>query len=83
VATLVPAPFWIVLQKLDIEPIQAAGRPDVKSVLGDLLDGADACERQEETEMVRKILVSALNTSKRDLSQYAGSLIVLSVFVLN
>ena len=55
------APLGIVLQKLDIKPIQAAGRPDVEGVLTDLPDGRDARKRQEEAEMVGKILVSAGN----------------------
>lgn len=46
-------------QKLDIEPVQAAGCSYVERILGDLLNGRDAGERQENTEMVGKILVSA------------------------
>ena len=33
VAALGRAPCGVVLQKLDIEPVQAAGRPDVEGVL--------------------------------------------------
>ena len=49
----------VVLQKLDIESVQAAGGSDIESVFGDLLDGRDAGKRQEEAEMVGKILVGA------------------------
>ena len=60
-AALGRAPCGVVLQKLDIEPVQAAGCPDVEGVLADLPDGGDAGKRQEEAEMVGKILVSAGN----------------------
>ncbi len=53
------APFGIVFQKFDIKPVQAAGGADVERVFGDLPNGGDARKRQEESEMVRKILVSA------------------------
>ena len=59
VAALGRAPIGVVLQKFDIEPVQAAGRPDVEGVLADLLDGRDARQRQEEAEMVGKVLVGA------------------------
>ena len=59
VAALGRAPIGIVLQKLDIEPIEAARRPDVEGAFADLLDGRDARERQEETEMVREVRVGA------------------------
>ena len=52
------APLGIVLQKLDIKPVKSAGRPDVKGVFGDLPNSCDAGERQEETEMVGKVLIS-------------------------
>ena len=55
VAALGRAPFGVVLQKLDIEPVQAAGRPDVEGAFADLLDGGDAGQRQEEAEMVREV----------------------------
>jgi hypothetical protein len=53
------APFGVVLQQLDIEPVQPAGGPDVEGVLTDLFDGRDAGERQEEAEMVRKVCIGA------------------------
>ncbi len=59
VAALGRAPFGVVLQKLDIEPVQAAGGPDVEGAFADLLDGRDAGERQEEAEMVREVLIGA------------------------
>ena len=59
VAALGGAPFGVVLQKLDVEPVQAAGRPDVEGVFGDLPDGGDASQRQEEAEMVGEVLVGA------------------------
>ena len=42
VAALGGAPIGIVLQQLDIEPVQAAGGPDVERAFADLLDGGDA-----------------------------------------
>ena len=59
VAALGRAPFGVVLQKLDIEPVQAAGGPDVEGAFADLLDGRDAGKRQEEAEMVGEILIGA------------------------
>ena len=59
VAALGRAPFGVVLQQLDIEPVQAAGRPDVEGVFADLLDGGDAGQRQEEAEMVGKVRIGA------------------------
>jgi hypothetical protein len=53
------APFGIVLQQLDIEPVQPAGGPDVEGAFADLLDGRDAGERQEEAEMVREVGIGA------------------------
>ena len=52
-------PVRIVLQQLDIEPVEAARGLDVKSVFADLLDGGDAGQRQEEAEMVREVGVGA------------------------
>ena len=53
------APFGVVLQKFDIEPVQAAGGPDVEGAFADLLDGGDPGQRQEEAEMVREVLIGA------------------------
>ena len=58
-ATASRAPFGVVLQKLDIEPVQAARGPDVERALADLLDGRDAGERQEGPEMIGEVLVGA------------------------
>jgi hypothetical protein len=59
VAALGLAPFGVVLQQLDIEAVEAAGRPDVEGVFADLPDGADARQRQEEAEVVGKVLEGA------------------------
>ena len=61
VAAVGGTPCGIVLQQLDIEAVHAAGRSDVEGVLTDLLDGRDASQRQEEAEMIGKILVSTGN----------------------
>jgi hypothetical protein len=53
------APFGIVLQQLDIKPVQSAGGPDVEGAFADLPDGGDAGERQKEAEMVREIGIGA------------------------
>ena len=55
VAARLGAPFGVVLQQFDIQPVQATGGLDVKGTFADLLDGGDACERQEEAEMVVEI----------------------------
>ena len=53
------SPFGVVLQQFDIEPIQAAGRLDIKGAFADLLDGGDASERQEEAKVVVEIRIGA------------------------
>ena len=53
------APFGIVLQQLDIEPVQPACGPNVEGVFGDLRGGGDAGERQEKAEMVREVGIGA------------------------
>ena len=53
------APFGIVLQKLDIEPVQTAGGPDVERAFAELFDRGDAGERQKETEMVGEVGIGA------------------------
>ena len=58
-AALGRAPVGVVLQQLDVEPVQPAGGPDVERVLADLPDGGDARQRQEEAEVVREIGVGA------------------------
>ena len=59
------APVGVVLQQLDIEPVQAAGRPDVEGAFADLLDGGDAGQRQEEAEVVGEILDRRRRRSRR------------------
>jgi hypothetical protein len=55
------APFRIVLQKLDIEPVQAASGANIEGAVADLFDGGDPGERQKEAEMVREIGIGAGN----------------------
>ena len=38
-------PIGVVLQQFDIEPVETAGRLDVKGAFADLLNGGDACQR--------------------------------------
>ena len=52
-------PVGVLLQQLDVEPVEAAGGPDVEGVLADLLDRGDAGQRQEEAEVVGKVGVGA------------------------
>lgn len=59
VAFVGATPVGIVLDQLDIEPVKAAGRADVKRAFADLLDGGDTGQRQEEAEMVGEIGVAA------------------------
>jgi hypothetical protein len=58
-AALGRAPFGIVLQKFDIEPVQAAGGPNVEGAVADLFIGRDPGKRQEEAEMVREVGIGA------------------------
>lgn len=44
-AALGPAPIGVVLQKFDVQSVQAAGRPNVEGVFRDLPDGADTRQR--------------------------------------
>ncbi len=55
-AALRRAPFRVVFQQFDVQPVQAAGGPDVEGVFADLADGANARQRQEEAEVVGKVL---------------------------
>lgn len=55
------APFGVVLQQLNIKPIEATSGLDVKGALTDLLDGADPRQGQEETKVIRKVGVGAGN----------------------
>ncbi|MDR2875671.1 MAG: hypothetical protein LBV44_07065 [Methylobacillus sp.] len=58
-AARVRAPFGVIFEQLDIEPVEAAGGADVKGVFADLPDGADAGKREEEAEMIGKVGVIA------------------------
>src|SRR5260370_635326 len=58
-AALGRAPFRVVLQKFDVEPVQAAGGPDVEGAVADLFDGRDPGKREEETEMVWEVAIGA------------------------
>jgi hypothetical protein len=53
------APLGIPLQELNIETVQPTCGADVEGVFTDLLDGRDACEQQEEGEMVREVEIAA------------------------
>jgi len=57
VATRGRTPLGIVLEQLYIQPVEAAGGSNVKSVFSNLLDCRNTCERQEKTEMVGEVLV--------------------------
>lgn len=61
VAALGRAPIGVVAQELDVEAIEAAGRSDVEGVFADLLNGRNARERQEETEVVGEVFERAGN----------------------
>jgi len=50
---------WVLLQQLNIEPVQPPGRLDVDRVVLDLSDRGDAGERQEEPEVVAEIVKAA------------------------
>ena len=63
VPTLGFTPFGVVLQQFDIEAVQAAGGPDVESVIADLPYGRDASKRQEEAETVGELLVNKATVS--------------------
>jgi hypothetical protein len=55
VPALGASPFGVVFQKLDIEPVQAACRPDVERTFADLFDGGDSGQRQKEAKVVREV----------------------------
>ena len=55
-AALRRAPFRVVFQQFDVQAVESAGGSDVESVFADLADGADARQRQEEAEVVGKVL---------------------------
>ena len=57
--TRIDSPILVVLQELDIEPVEPAGRLDVDRVVRDLADGGDARERQEEAEVFCKVGIGA------------------------
>ena len=56
-AAVCGSPIGVIFQKLDIEPVESARCANVECVLADLLDRRDTGKRQEETEVVGKVLV--------------------------
>ena len=58
-AALRCAPGRVVFQQFNVQPVQPTGGPDVESVFTDLADGADARQRQEEAEVIGKVLEGA------------------------
>ena len=56
---LVGRPIRVVLEQFDIKLVQTAGGADVERVLSDLPNRRDACERQEEAEVVGQVGVVA------------------------
>jgi len=70
-ATIRRVPCRIIPSKLDIEPVEAAGRPDVERTLPYLLDCSDAGQRKEITEVIRKVPVRA-DDRRRVASQVFG-----------
>lgn len=53
------APVGVVFEKLDVEAIQADGRPDIDGVLADLANRADAREGEEEAKVIGEFFVRA------------------------
>src|SRR5690554_4518483 len=64
-ALLTSAPVRIVFQQLNIQAVQATGGPYIKGAVTQLLNGRNAGQRQEETEVVRELLVFAGNRFTR------------------
>jgi hypothetical protein len=60
------APFGVVFQELDVEPVEAARRANIESIFADLLDGRDAGEGQKETEMIGKARIGASDRFARN-----------------
>jgi hypothetical protein len=54
-----PVGIVVVLKKLDVELVQARGGSDVERVLADSLSRGDAGKRQEETEVICEVGISA------------------------
>ena len=71
------APVGIVLQQLDIKPVETAGRLDVKGTLADLFDGADTCKGQEEPEVIREFTV--FTRDRRDIGRQVFSFKSLAI----
>ncbi|MNF97515.1 hypothetical protein D3C84_803460 [compost metagenome] len=65
-ATFVLGPVRVLVQQLDVQLVQAAGGAHVDGVVLDLLDGGDAGQRQQETEVVGKVRVVAGDGFTRD-----------------
>src|SRR3546814_1708306 len=53
------SPVGVLLKQLDVELVELAGGADVEAVFAGLLYGGDARERQERSDVVRKIGVGA------------------------
>ncbi|MCA0045329.1 hypothetical protein LA304_17635 [Celeribacter sp. ASW11-22] len=53
------APLGVVLEKLDVEAVEAAGGLDIKRALADLRDGGDARKGQEEAEVIGEVGIVA------------------------
>jgi len=49
------APIGVVLDQLNVESVEAAGRANIKGAFADLFDGRNARERKEEAEVIGKI----------------------------
>ena len=55
------APFVIVLQKFNVQPVEAARGANIERILADLADGGNARQWEEKPEMIREILIGARN----------------------
>ena len=54
-AALGRAPVGVVLEQLDVQPVQPAGGADVEAAFADLVDGGDAGQRQKKAEVVGQV----------------------------
>ena len=55
----VAVPVGVGLEQFDVEAVESPSGADVEGVFGDLADGGDAGQREEEGEVIRKVLVLA------------------------
>ena len=58
-AAFLGGPLGVVLEQLDVEPVETAGGLDVEGVFADLPDRGDTGQRQEEAEVIVEIGVGA------------------------